>query len=192
MAGGKRLLLGILAFLLAALLTASCGLSKPATSTAPPVTKPTPTPSLEVAVEPQANEAVTCLEVEFANTPDGIARGLAGRSSVEGGMLFDFAETVTVPFWMKDTFIPLSIAFVSKDRVIVDIQDMEPLSVESCIPAEPYRYALEVNRGYFAENGITIGNKVEFRKIGQDTVLVVFGPQHCGDTLHLTAMPQLR
>jgi len=90
--------------------------------------------------------------------------GLSGRSHLKGGMLFDFEETVTVPFGMKDTCIPLSIAFISEDKVILDIQDMEPLSEDISTPAEPYRYALEVNKGYFPENGIDVGDKVEFQE----------------------------
>ncbi|MFA4836900.1 MAG: DUF192 domain-containing protein, partial [Dehalococcoidia bacterium] len=66
---------------------------------------------------------------------------------------------------MRETLIPLSIAFIAANGVIVDIQDMEPLSEKEYIPQKPHRYALEVNQGYFAENGISVGDRVEFGSV---------------------------
>ena len=104
--------------------------------------------------------------VEIARTPQERARGLMDRKELapEQGMLFIFEYDQKLSFWMKDTYIPLSIAFITVDKVIVDIQDMEPLSNVSHIPAESYRYALEVNKGYFQENGIAVGDAVEFQQ----------------------------
>lgn len=90
-------------------------------------------------------------------------------------MLFDFQDTVTVAFQMTETLVPLSIAFISGDGTIMDIQDMEPLSKRLYPPAVPYRSALEVNQGYFRENGITVGDKVEFQPADHpDYVIAVF------------------
>ncbi len=94
---------------------------------------------------------------------DEFYQGLSGRSSlpVGRGMLFDWGESVTTPFWMKDTPIPLSIAFISEEGIIVDIQNMEPFSLEYCEPRAPYRYALEVNQGELQENSIGVGGRCE-------------------------------
>ena len=89
--------------------------------------------------------------------------------------MFDFEETVNVAFQMYDTSLPLSIAFISQDQVIVDIQDMEPLSKKAYTPAKPYRYAIEVNQGYFEANDIAVGDRVEFQETDSpDNIMVVF------------------
>ncbi len=77
-------------------------------------------------------------------------------------MLFVFPQEVTLPFWMKDTFIPLSIAFIAPDGTIVDLQDMEPRSEEFHYPRGPSRYALGVTRGLFARHGIKVGDRALF------------------------------
>ena len=112
-----------------------------------------------------AEGKVVCIRAEVADTTEKISVGLSRRSSLpqDGGMLFIFDKTVTYPFWMRDTYIPLSIAFISEEGVIVDIQDMDPLSERSHYPAQSYRYALEVNQGFFQRNGIGVGSRVEFR-----------------------------
>ncbi len=76
-------------------------------------------------------------------------------------MLFVFAEDTQTGFWMKDTSIPLSIAFLAEDGTILDIQEMEPFSTEVHRPPGPYRYALEVNRGWFQRRGFQPGGRVE-------------------------------
>lgn len=105
------------------------------------------------------------LKVEVARTGQERATGLMGRQSLaeDTGMLFVFETPTRGGFWMKDTLIPLSIAFVDPEGVIIDIQDMEPGSLESHYPAKPYVYAIEVNQGYFSRNGIAIGDRVEMR-----------------------------
>ena len=108
---------------------------------------------------------VVCIRAEVADTPEKRMLGLSRRASLpqDGGMLFVFGETVSYPFWMKDTYIPLSIAFISEEGLMVDIQDMEPLSERSHYSTQPYRYALEANQGFFQRNGIAVGGRVEFR-----------------------------
>jgi uncharacterized membrane protein (UPF0127 family) len=78
-------------------------------------------------------------------------------------MLFTFEEEQTLYFWMKNTLIPLSIAFIDSEGRIVDIQDMKPLDDDPphYVSAEPARYALEVNRGFFEERGVKVGDRVE-------------------------------
>jgi uncharacterized membrane protein (UPF0127 family) len=63
---------------------------------------------------------------------------------------------------MRNTLIPLSIAWIDRDGSIVDIQDMQPLSDEVHTPAAPYWYALEVNQGWFFANGVGVGQQVLF------------------------------
>jgi uncharacterized membrane protein (UPF0127 family) len=76
-------------------------------------------------------------------------------------MLFVFDREEPRSFWMRNTLIPLSIAYIASDGRIADIQDMQPLDETSHPSAEPAQYALEVNQGFFAERGIEVGNEVE-------------------------------
>jgi uncharacterized membrane protein (UPF0127 family) len=101
--------------------------------------------------------------VELARTDAERQRGLMGRTSLEDGtgMLFVFPRTVSSAFWMKDTLIPLSIAFIDEQGVIVDIQDMQPLDETLHYPADAYRYALEVPQGWFSRAGVVVGQHAQ-------------------------------
>ncbi len=103
------------------------------------------------------------LTVELARTAEERSRGLMDRRELpeDGGMLFIFSGDTKAGFWMKDTLIPLSIAFIAADGTILDVQEMEPLSEETHRPPAPYRYALEVNQGWFEERGFGTGDRVE-------------------------------
>lgn len=109
------------------------------------------------------------LQVEVADTPQSRAQGLMYRRQLaeNAGMLFIFEATGRGGFWMKNTLIPLSIAFIDEDWKIVDIKDMDvekdperPANVYAS--AKPYRYALEVNQGFFARHRITVGAGVRY------------------------------
>jgi len=115
-----------------------------------------------VAIINSAGERVA-VRVEIANTPAEREQGLMGRTELaeDAGMLFVFSREGTGAFWMKDTLIPLSIAYIDAGGRIVDIQDMQPLDETPHPPAAPYRYALEVNQGFFAQRGIEVGNTLE-------------------------------
>jgi len=104
--------------------------------------------------------------VEVAKTPTERAKGLMGRKhlSQEGGMFFIFETEDYHSFWMKDTVIPLSIAFIDKTGQIVRIADMKPLSLDSHTPQVPILYALEMKKGWFAAHGIQVGDVVRFSK----------------------------
>jgi uncharacterized membrane protein (UPF0127 family) len=105
------------------------------------------------------------LQVEVADTTAARAQGLMHRRSLpeNAGMLFIFEETANWGFWMKNTLIPLSIAFIGPDWRIVDIVDMNVAPDPQAGPfpiyqsRQPYRYALEVNQGFFARKGLGIG-----------------------------------
>lgn len=109
------------------------------------------------------------MALEVADTPESRATGLSKRSSLpeNAGMLFVFPSDGQAPFWMKDTWIPLSIAFISSDGRIVDIQDMQPMAEDLHRPAQPYRYALEVNQGFFEKNGVSTGDRVDLQLGGR-------------------------
>jgi uncharacterized protein len=105
------------------------------------------------------------VRVEIADSPDEQAKGLMNRTALgeDRGMLFVFPDEEVRSFWMKNTLIPLSIAYMDSEGRIVDIQDMKPLDDEEphYISAEPAQYALEVNKGFFDEHGVKVGDRAE-------------------------------
>ncbi|MFQ5473261.1 MAG: DUF192 domain-containing protein, partial [Dehalococcoidia bacterium] len=103
------------------------------------------------------------LEVEIAGTSAERSQGLMNREELaeNAGMLFLYPDDHQAGFWMKDTLIPLSVAFVRGDGTIVDIQDMEPETTELHRPDEKYRNAIEANQSWFDRNGIAAGDVVE-------------------------------
>jgi uncharacterized protein len=105
------------------------------------------------------------VRVEVADDLAEQAKGLMDRTALgeNRGMLFVYPEEREFSFWMKNTLIPLSIAFIDSKRRIIDIQDMKPLDDEPphYVSAEPAQYALEVNRGFFEQRGVKIGDRVE-------------------------------
>ena len=100
--------------------------------------------------------------VEVARTPAQHERGLMHRRALGSreGMLFVFEADQRLTFWMKDTLVPLSIAFLSQDGRILQIEDMEPLSLKAVRSRLSARYALELPRGAFAEAGAREGDVV--------------------------------
>lgn len=104
------------------------------------------------------------IRVEIADDADERQQGLMFRESLEEnqGMLFVYPEQRTLGFWMKNTLIPLDIAYIDREGRIVDIQQMEPQTTETHNSAAPAMYALEMNQGWFEANGIRVGDLVEF------------------------------
>jgi uncharacterized membrane protein (UPF0127 family) len=105
------------------------------------------------------------LWIEIASQPWERSRGLMFRESLAGdsGMLFTFEQRETLSFWMKNTPVALSIAFLDENWVIVDTQDMAPFSESLHLSREPALYAVEANQGWFRERGIGPGDTVVFR-----------------------------
>ena len=103
------------------------------------------------------------IRVEVVRTEQEKARGLMFRDKlgVDEGMLFVYEEEEFLTFWMKNTPLPLSIAFIDRKGKIVDLQDMEPFSLRTHTSARPARYALEMNRNWFQRNGIQAGDLVK-------------------------------
>ena len=102
-------------------------------------------------------------DVELAVTAEQRRQGLMFREQLgeREGMLFVFEQEQAVSFWMRDTPLPLSIAFIDARGMIVHMADMEPFS-EAPVPSRfPVRYALEVNQGAFERAGVAVGDVVE-------------------------------
>jgi len=103
------------------------------------------------------------LTVEVASTRAHRGRGLMFRESLpeDRGMLFIFPEERMLEFWMRNTSIPLSIAFAEASGRIVRIADMQPFSDAGASSGAPARYALEVNAGWFARHGVQTGDEIQ-------------------------------
>jgi len=102
------------------------------------------------------------LSVEVANTQRSRARGLMFRKSLDenSGMLFVFPKSAYYGMWMKNTLIPLSVAFIDEEGFIINIADMQPNSLFAYYSADLAKYALEMNMGWFARNRIHAGNRL--------------------------------
>ena len=103
------------------------------------------------------------LTAEVASSPDQRSVGLMNRFSLkpDHGMLFVFERNESLSFWMRNTYIPLSIAFIAPDGHIVNIEDMKPQTEEAHWSRGPAMYALEMKKGWFAERGIGPGAVVK-------------------------------
>ena len=105
----------------------------------------------------------TPLRVEVADTPEKQERGLMFRQSMPDneGMLFVFKEPHEMGFWMRNTLIPLDIAFVGSDAIILNIHQAKPLDDSiNYRSAGAAKYVIETNQGWFARHGIRPGDKV--------------------------------
>ena len=109
--------------------------------------------------------APVVLKSEIADTFALIKKGLMFRKKVgeNRGMLFVFKREGMRNFWMKNTYIPLSIAYINRNGVINEIYSMKPLDISITYPSSlPAQYALEVNRGWFKKNNISVGCRIVF------------------------------
>jgi uncharacterized protein len=126
----------------------------------PKATQTTPF-GLRIAELKISNVPIT---VEVADTPQASENGLMFRDSLpeDHGMLFIFDQPKKASFWMRNTKIPLSIAYADSDGKILEIKSMNPLD-ETVVPSrsDEVDYALEVNQGWFTRHGITSGAKID-------------------------------
>ena len=108
------------------------------------------------------NAGIHNIRAEVAQTADERATGLMFRREMaqQDGMLFVFEEPATQCFWMKNTLLPLSVAFVADDGTIVNIEDMAPQTLDSHCSTKPVRFALEMNQGWFAKRGLKAGSRL--------------------------------
>jgi uncharacterized membrane protein (UPF0127 family) len=150
---------------LAWILVATGACSRPEQSVAPSADA-LPTGTLRVRT--RAGEVA--LSVEIAETQQARATGLMGRTTLaaDSGMVFLFEAPTDGPFWMKDTLIPLSIAFWDAGGRIVSVLDMEPCRADPCplySPGVTYVGAVEVNQGFFEDQGIRAGDTVSLQDL---------------------------
>ena len=105
------------------------------------------------------------IDTQLAVTPNQQAVGLMYRNDMpmNEGMLFVFEQASVQCFWMKNTRLPLTAAFVADDGTIVNLENMKPQTTESHCSTQPVRYVLEMNQGWFARKGIKPGSKLSGR-----------------------------
>src|SRR5687767_6876580 len=124
---------------------------------------------LASAQEPQLNlprvklaAGMHQIDAQVASAPDQRMTGLMYRQEMpqHEGMLFVFEQPSQQCFWMKNTLLPLSTAFVSDNGTVLNIEDMKPQTLDSHCSIEPVRYVLEMNMGWFAKRGIKPGTKL--------------------------------
>ena len=102
------------------------------------------------------------IDTQVAMTPEQRQIGLMFRKEMpqSEGMIFVFEQAAQQCFWMKNTILPLTAAFVADDGTIVNLADMKPQTTEPHCSAKPVRYVLEMNKGWFAKKGIKAGAKL--------------------------------
>lgn len=102
------------------------------------------------------------IDAQVAQTPQERQTGLMHRREMpaQEGMLFIFDQPGVQCFWMKNTLLPLTAAFVADDGTIVNLADMKPQTTDSHCSAKPVRYVLEMNQGWFGKKGIKAGFKL--------------------------------
>jgi uncharacterized protein len=120
-----------------------------------------PGPQLQLP-RTQLSAGMHRLDVQLAQTPEQRQIGLMFRKEMpqHEGMLFVFEQPATQCFWMRNTLIPLSAAFVADDGTIVNMADMKAQSDDSHCSEKPVRYVLEMNQGWFAKKQIKAGYKL--------------------------------
>jgi hypothetical protein len=110
----------------------------------------------------QLNAGMHLIRAEVAADLSSRAQGLMHRSAMpsNAGMLFIFDEAAAQCMWMKNTLIPLSVAFIDEHGAVINIEDMAPQTEDSHCARRPALYALEMNRGWFAARGIKPGSRI--------------------------------
>ncbi|MEO7886385.1 MAG: DUF192 domain-containing protein [Polaromonas sp.] len=102
------------------------------------------------------------IDAQVALTPEQRQIGLMFRKDMpqQEGMIFVFEQPARQCFWMKNTLLPLTAAFVADDGTIVNLADMKPQTTDPHCSAQPVRFVLEMNKGWFARKGIKAGSKL--------------------------------
>ena len=103
------------------------------------------------------------MQVQVAATPEQRSIGLMHRAEMPQGegMLFAFEQATQQCFWMKNTLLPLTAAFITDDGTIVNLADMKPQTTDAHCSEQPVRWVLEMNQGWFAKRGIKAGFKLQ-------------------------------
>lgn len=123
------------------------------------------TPGLRTVVIDASGGKKVEVRVEVADGPFEQSKGLMYRTALgeDRGMLFVFSDERELSFWMRNTLIPLSVAYIDSRGRIADILDMKPLDDKppNYVSSEPAQYALEVNQGFFDDRGVKVGDHAE-------------------------------
>ena len=108
------------------------------------------------------NAGIHNITAQLAKTPQQREIGLMFRRSMgaNDGMLFAFEQAGQQCFWMKNTLIPLAVAFIADDGSVVNIESMKPQTLDGHCSAAPVRFVLEMNEGWFTKRGIKAGSKL--------------------------------
>ncbi|MCW8109417.1 DUF192 domain-containing protein [Alteromonas ponticola] len=101
--------------------------------------------------------------VEYAHSPAQRAQGLMFRKSLceDCGMLFYFTPHRKVGMWMKNTYIPLDVAFIDEEGVITDIKAMQPHDLNTTMSSKKVAYSLEMNQGWFKQHNVKVGDTIK-------------------------------
>ncbi len=152
-------LIVLVALAAAAAFSAACADSKKAVTDSP-------NPKLATAVFHIGAASVTA---EIARSETERERGLMFRTALAdgAGMLFVFDKDEQLSFWMKNTLVPLSIAFIATDGTIRQIADMQPQSLATTLADRSCRYALEVPQGWFGRAGVKVGDRIDLSPLAQ-------------------------
>lgn len=115
------------------------------------------------------NAGMFLIDTQVATTPEQREIGLMFRQQMPQGegMLFVFGSPAEQCFWMKNTLLPLTAAFVADDGTIVNLADMKPQTTDSHCSKKPVRYVLEMNLGWFEKKGIKAGAKLGGEPFGK-------------------------
>ena len=110
----------------------------------------------------QLNAGIHVIRAELANTPESRMQGLMFRKTLgtSDGMLFVFDEPERQCMWMRNTYVPLSVAFIDAKGAILNVEDMEPLTENSHCASGPAKFALEMSKGWFASRGLKAGTRI--------------------------------
>ena len=124
-------------------------------------------PVQEITIE-RDGRRIAVVKAEIARTRDERSQGLMHRKKLPDGegMLFVFERDEVLSFWMKNTLIPLSIAFIAYDGSIVEIRDMQPGNLNPVFSSRSVRYALEAPQGWFSRAGVNSGDVVRIELPG--------------------------
>jgi uncharacterized membrane protein (UPF0127 family) len=111
----------------------------------------------------QLSAGIYAIQAEVAATDAERQQGLMMRTRMGSseGMIFDFGAPAGVCMWMKNTLIPLSVAFIDSEGKIINIEDMQPETLDSHCAKKTVQYALEMNLGWFKQKNIKPGSKIE-------------------------------
>ncbi len=155
-AATPRGVLCTLGMLLGLALPFSAAMAQPLAGATPPIKQPGDFPTVTLTA------GINVIHAEVAANEADREQGLMYRKSLanNAGMLFVFPDRAGHCFWMKNTLIPLSIAFIADDGTVTDVEEMQAETENNHCPTRAIRYALEMDKGWFSSHGIKPGSQI--------------------------------